>query len=121
MSTARAHNNVCNYVGMLTCKILELTSYSCQMLKQNLPAVIVSRHERATPATALIKQFDTLDGGCNFVIQDEIQAAEGERYITLMQLYIPVYMQLVSILLTKVQIPPESVYNSWTAGNFLSA
>lgn len=55
-----------------------------------------------------------------FLKQDEIQAAEGDRYIMLMQLYIPVYMQLVSILLTKVQIPPESIYNSWTAGNSLS-
>ena len=55
-----------------------------------------------------------------YVFQDEILSADGEKYILLMQIHIPVFMQLVSILLLKVQIPPESVYNSWSAGLYLS-
>jgi len=34
----------------------------------------------------------------------------------LFNLYLPVFMQLVNILLIKVRMPPDDEYNSWNGG-----
>ena len=43
--------------------------------------------------------------------------AEAESHHRLMELYVPVFMHLVDVLLKKVQYPTENEYQSWDAGN----
>jgi len=50
------------------------------------------------------------------LLQDEIVGCEREQYLMLFNLYLPVFMQLVNILLIKVRMPPDDEYNSWNGG-----
>lgn len=53
---------------------------------------------------------------CVWWLQDEIVGSEREQYLLLYQLYLPVFMQLVNILLIKVRMPPDDEYSSWNDG-----
>jgi len=48
--------------------------------------------------------------------QDEIVSSERDQYLMLFHLYLPVFMQLVNILLTKVRMPADNEYRSWNDG-----
>jgi len=50
--------------------------------------------------------------------QDEIVASERDQYLVLFHLYLPVFMQLVNILLIKVRMPPDDEYRSWNDGRY---
>jgi len=50
--------------------------------------------------------------------QDEIVGSEREQYLVLFHLYLPVFMQLVNVLLIKVRMPADDVYSSWNDGRF---
>jgi len=44
--------------------------------------------------------------------------SEREQYLVLFHLYLPVFMQLVNVLLIKVRMPADDVYSSWNDGRF---
>ena len=43
-------------------------------------------------------------------------SSERDQYLLLFHLYLPVFMQLVNILLMKVRMPPDDEYSSWNDG-----
>jgi len=45
--------------------------------------------------------------------------SERDQYVMLFHLYLPVFMQLVNILLTKVRMPADDEYTSWNDGTYV--
>lgn len=45
--------------------------------------------------------------------QDDVLASEKDQYMSLTQVYAPVYLSLVEVLLHKVRYPPDTEYESW--------
>lgn len=47
-------------------------------------------------------------------VQDDILSFDEDRQAVFLQVYRPVYFQLVDVLLCKCQYPPEEDYSSWS-------
>ncbi|KAI0222697.1 Importin-13 [Lamellibrachia satsuma] len=45
--------------------------------------------------------------------QDDILGSEKDQYLSLTQVFSPMYLSLVEVLLHKVRYPPDAEYNSW--------
>ncbi|CAH1244188.1 IPO13 [Branchiostoma lanceolatum] len=50
-----------------------------------------------------------------YILQDDMIASEPAVFQDLCAYFIPLYMNLVEIMLIKVQYPPDSEYSTWTA------
>lgn len=50
-----------------------------------------------------------------YILQDNLQDLEADKYQQLLPLFQPVYLSLIENLLIKVQIPTDNVYSSWSA------
>ncbi|XP_066298980.1 importin-13-like [Branchiostoma lanceolatum] len=50
-----------------------------------------------------------------YILQDDMIASEPQVFQDLCAYFIPLYMNLVEIMLIKVQYPPDSEYSTWTA------
>lgn len=48
-------------------------------------------------------------------IQDEIMSFEADKQAVYLQVYRPVYFQLVDVLLHKAQFPSDQEYASWSS------
>lgn len=48
-------------------------------------------------------------------VQDDILSFEEEKQAVYLQLYRPVYFQLVDVLLYKSHYPPQEDYSSWSS------
>lgn len=49
------------------------------------------------------------------VFQDDIMSFEAEKQAVYLQVYRPVYFQLVDVLLHKAQFPTDEEYASWSS------
>ena len=52
--------------------------------------------------------------------QDDIVTSDSSQFSRLSQMYLPLYMNLVDVLLLKLQYPPDAEYESWNAGGYQS-
>nr|XP_006824899.1 PREDICTED: importin-13-like [Saccoglossus kowalevskii] len=50
-----------------------------------------------------------------YIMQDDIISAASDHFQQYTTVYTPVYMQLAEVLLNKVQYPPDSEYDGWSA------
>lgn len=50
-----------------------------------------------------------------FVFQDDITSLDAERQTLYLQIYRPVYFQLVDVLLQKACFPTDEDYRTWSA------
>lgn len=48
-------------------------------------------------------------------LQDDIMSFEAEKQAVYLQVYRPVYFQLVDVLLHKAQFPSDEEYASWSS------
>lgn len=49
------------------------------------------------------------------LLQDDIMSFEAEKQAVYLQVYRPVYFQLVDVLLHKAQFPSDEEYASWSS------
>ncbi|XP_048395205.1 importin-13 isoform X4 [Stegostoma tigrinum] len=50
-----------------------------------------------------------------YTLQDDIMSFEAEKQVVYLQVYRPVYFQLVDVLLHKAQFPSDEEYSSWSS------
>lgn len=50
-----------------------------------------------------------------YLLQDDIMSFEAEKQVMYLQVYRPVYFQLVDVLLHKAQFPSDEEYASWSS------
>ncbi|XP_070563307.1 importin-13-like [Ptychodera flava] len=50
-----------------------------------------------------------------YILQDDIISADAEKFNEYRALYFPIYMNLAEVLINKVQYPPDTEYDGWTA------
>ncbi|KAI3368319.1 hypothetical protein L3Q82_008027 [Scortum barcoo] len=50
-----------------------------------------------------------------YTLQDEIMSFESDKQVVYLQVYRPVYFQLVDVLLHKAQFPSDQEYESWSS------
>lgn len=50
-----------------------------------------------------------------FDVQDDIMSFESDKQVVYLQVYRPVYFQLVDVLLHKAQFPSDQEYASWSS------
>ncbi|XP_072172945.1 importin-13-like [Diadema setosum] len=83
--------------------------------------------QRAMEFTSLVMGFTALPGhypvdetisnmpfGFWYLLQDDIVSAEADKLESYIQTYAPIFLQLVEIMIRKVQYPDDEEYNSWT-------
>ena len=50
--------------------------------------------------------------------QDDIVSIEPDKFQDYVRVYAPIYMQLVEVMLTKVQYPSDEEYSTWNSGGW---